>query len=84
MIDTKIQPAKEEIREQLQSVIDGTILPEDIADWAFSYIKNDDTYINDMNAWHFLTTVSNAAEMIAPDTYLYSNEDYENWIREYS
>ena len=78
-----IQPKRDEIINKLKKVIDNEITREEVGRWASDFIRNDyNIEVKDINAWHYLVSVSSVDEMISPDEYLYSIEDIENWIEE--
>lgn len=78
-----IQPTKDEITNQLKKVIAHEITREEVGAWAFAFITNDDDVeVNDIEAWHYLVSVSDIDLMIAPDQYLYSIKDIEALIEE--
>lgn len=77
------QPKADEITNKLNEVIDYKTMREEVGQWTLEFIMNDDNIeINDIKAWHYLVTVSSVDEMIAPDEYLYSDEDIKEWIEE--
>lgn len=79
------QPSIKEIEMKLRSVIAGKETRENISDWAMNYIINDDNVeVTDYKAWHFLVDVTHTDAAISPGEYLYCNEDFEDWIREYT
>ncbi len=79
------QPSVNEIQNRLKAVINGSESRENVSDWAMEYIRNDENVeVCDYKAWHFLVTVSNADAMTEPGKYLYCNEDFADWIKEYS
>lgn len=79
------QPTIEEITKRVRMVLDGSIRREDICEWAMNYIRNDEKIIiDDLKAWHYLVEISNIDEMIAPDDYLFDEEDIEKIAGKYS
>ena len=75
------QPKPAEITNRLKDVIDGKRTREEVGRWALEYIIHDaDIEITDVNAWHELVSVSSIDEMTAPNVYLYSVEDIQEWI----
>lgn len=77
------QPKADEITNKLNEVINHKTTKEEVGRWALAFIVNDDNVeINDIKAWQYLVTVSGVDEMIAPDEYLYSDEDIKEWIEE--
>lgn len=79
-----VQPRKEEITEKLKMVVDGRLGRDDVETWACEFIKNDNSFkLEDIQAWHYLTSCSCINEMTAPDVYLYSIEDIKGWISRY-
>lgn len=78
-----IQPKREEITNKLKKIIDSKITREEVGSWALEFIRNDDNVeVKDIEAWHYLVSVSSVDEMISPDEYLYSIEDIKGWIEE--
>ncbi|NLK96355.1 MAG: DNA-binding protein [Clostridiales bacterium] len=78
-----IQPKRDEITNKLKKIINNEITREEVGRWALEFIRNDDTVeVKDIEAWHYLVSVSSIDEMIAPNEYLYSIEDIEGWIAE--
>lgn len=78
------QPTKEEITKKVQLVLEGKLKREDVYEWAWTYIRNDDNInIVDIDAWHYLMAISGIDEMIASGVYLFDEEDIRNIMREY-
>ncbi len=80
------QPTFQEIEKILRNVIEGITSREEASGWAYFYIRYDQTHdieITDPQAWHLLTAVSCCAELIAPDVYLYQEEDFRAWLDDY-
>ncbi len=76
-----IQPRKDEITNKLKKVINNEITREEVGTWAYDFISNDENVeVNDLEAWHYLVSISVIDIMIAPNKYLYSIEDIEAWI----
>lgn len=79
-----LQPTTNEITHRLQKLLKHELTREEVSDWAFAFIEHDDSIeVEHLSAWHYLVTVSAAAEKIAPNKYLYSMEDIQGWIEEY-
>lgn len=77
------QPTKDEITNHLKKVIAHEITREEVGAWAFTFIANDDNVeVNDVEAWHYLLSVSDIDLMIAPHQYLYSTQDIKALIEE--
>ena len=79
------QPTKEEITKMVKMVLDGSRRREDICEWAVDFIRNDEKInIDDLKAWHYLVEISNIDEMIAPEDYLFNEDDIESIVNKYS
>lgn len=77
-----LQPSRKMITHKLLKVIYGELSREEVSDWAFKYIENDnEVEVTDIDAWHYLVSVSCIAEMIPPGIYLYSIEDIKTWLQ---
>lgn len=78
------QPTKNEITQKVNLVFEGKLTREDVNEWAWTYIINEDTIdIVDIDAWHYLMAISDIDEMIPPGVYLFDEEDIRNIMREY-
>lgn len=79
------QPTREEITQKIEKVLDGSLTREAVYMWAMDYIVNDDLIdVDDLKAWHYLVAVSNIDEMIAPDKYLFCEEDIQAIVKKYN
>lgn len=80
-----LQPTSREITQRLEQILNNQLSREEVADWAFAFLEQDDALAEmDLNAWHYLVTVSAVAERTAPGEYLYSLEDIQDWIEEHA
>lgn len=78
------QPTKCEITRKIELVLEKKISREEVGEWALNFIRNDKSiYIEDIDAWHYLVTVSNIDEMIGPGEYLFSEEDIQDMMSEH-
>ena len=76
-----IQPKTDEITYRLKQVINNKMTREEVGKWALDLIRNDENVeVNDIDAWHYLVSVSSIDEMIGPNDHLYSIEDIKGWI----
>lgn len=80
-----LQPTSCEITHRLEQILKNQLSREEVADWAFAFIAQDDAIeVEDLPAWHYLVTASAVAERTAPENYLYSPEDIRDWIEEHT
>lgn len=79
-----IQPLINEVIEKLNQVINKNISRVEASDWAMIFILDDEMYIDNSNAWELLKLVGAVDLMDAPGEYLYSNNDFRQWIKDYS
>lgn len=78
------QPTKKEITKKVQLALEGKLAREDVYEWAWNYIKNDDCIdVKDLDAWHYLVAISDIDETVEPGKYLFSEEDICNIMNEY-
>lgn len=78
------QPTREEITQKIEKVLDGSLTREAVCMWAMDYIENDDLIdVDDLKAWHYLVAVSSIDLMIAPDKYLFCEEDIRDTVKKY-
>ena len=76
------QPSKSEIDDKVAQCIEDIISREEVAEWAYDFIRNDDKIeITDMDTWHYLVALKSIDEMVYPDEYLYSKDDIKGWIK---
>ena len=59
------------------------LLREEIADWAQSYITDDELTVKNDKSWDLLMTLSYLDTQINPGEYLYGEEDIEAWLKEF-
>lgn len=76
-------PTKNEITERLQSFLNGELSRNEIYEWAYSYVKDDNYEVEDTEAWNYLLDVLLIDEMIYPNKYFYSREDIEELLKKY-
>lgn len=67
---------------KLNDVITKKITREELSTWALKLI-NEDINVEDDNAWTLLTIIGGIDLQTAPNMYLYSEEDFKEWINEY-
>ena len=78
------QPTREAITEKINMVLDGRITRESVNKWAREYIDNDEKIkVEDLEAWHYLVDVSMIDLLVAPNEYLYNEEDIRTIIEGY-
>ena len=78
------QPTKKEITKKVELVLSGKLTREELYQWANEFIRNDDSIcINDIDAWHYLVEISNLDEMIAPEEYLFNEDDIRSIVGKY-
>ncbi len=77
------QPSREEITERLKKVLTHELSREAVGEWAQELLARDEQVeITDLEAWHYLVTVSGIDLMTAPEEYLYAPEDIQEWMEE--
>ncbi|WP_432073375.1 DNA-binding protein [Streptomyces wuyuanensis] len=74
-------PTLSAVRRILVGLIDGTISREAASEWAWQWITDREDEVTDRRLWEPLDTLSGAESKIDPETYLYSQEDFEDWLR---
>jgi len=77
------EPTLEEIINKLKQVLDGKISREEVSDWAMGYLNNDELKVNNLNSWELLKVVGSIDLFLAPDEYMYDENDIKSWINEY-
>ena len=77
-------PLKNEITKKLKDVLSGKISREDVTDWAYHFIQNEDKFdVVDIEAYQYLIECLRIDLLISPNEYLYSKEDILDIIKEY-
>lgn len=78
------EPAKQEIIDKLELVLQNKLTKEEVADWASKYVVTDDYPVTDLTVFRFLKTVSGLDTLLAPGEYMYDDGDIKNWMNKYS
>ncbi|WP_175410374.1 DNA-binding protein [Streptomyces sp. TRM64462] len=75
-------PSLPVVRRILKGLIDGSISPEEASDWAWPWITEREEEVTDRRLWEPLDKLSGAESRVDPETYLYSREDFAQWLSE--
>ncbi|PAF15109.1 hypothetical protein CHH59_05520 [Shouchella clausii] len=84
MVKKMREPAKQEIIDKLELVLQNKLTKEEVADWASKYVVTDDYPVTDLTVFRFLKTVSGLDTLLAPGEYMYDDGDIKNWMNKYS
>lgn len=76
------QPTVDEGINKLKLVLSGEMTREEASDWAESYVMCDDPEIDDDMVWDLLMIISGIDILDSPTSYLHSEEDIEEWIKD--
>ncbi|MCX5921777.1 MAG: hypothetical protein NTX86_00395 [Candidatus Dependentiae bacterium] len=76
-------PSRKEIRDKLESLINGTLTPQTISDWAGPWINNDPDEINDFVVWRALKRLSGADILDMDDSYLHDKNNFISWLADF-
>lgn len=78
------QPSKIEITEKIKDAIAGKTTRESVGDWVRFFVNHDeDIDITDLDAWHYLVAIGCIDLGIAPNEYLYSDDDLMDIANKY-
>lgn len=75
-------PKRELIILVLNNLINDVENRKNAADWAMSFVDNDDIELNDLNAWRVLKRIGSADLPASEGGYLYNIEDFISWKKE--
>ena len=76
-------PSLEEIIRKLELVLENKLTREEVSDWAGSYIMDDQLNFHDNKIWDLLNLIFGMDIKDSPIDYLHTNEELENWIKEF-
>lgn len=76
------QPDVSAIIVKLRLVLNGDLSREEVSDWASSYVMADSPTIDDEMVWDLLKIVSGIDLLDSPMSYLYSEKDIIDWIKQ--
>jgi hypothetical protein len=74
------QPTVESLIKKLQLVLDGKLSRETVADWALTFVMDDEPNIEDEVIWELLQIISGIDIKESPAEYLHAEEDIKEWI----
>ncbi|WP_158712354.1 hypothetical protein [Streptomyces sp. NRRL F-5135] len=75
-------PTLDVVRDKLVGLINGTMNREQVASWAWQWIAERDDEVTDLRLHDHLDTLSGADSKVDPETYLYDQSDFEDWLRD--
>ncbi|WP_174732176.1 DNA-binding protein [Mesobacillus harenae] len=76
------QPTIDEGIGKLKLVLGGEMTREEAAEWAEFFVMCDIPAIEDEKVWDLLIIISGIDILYSPTSYLHSEEDIEEWIKE--
>lgn len=71
------------VREKFTDLLAGRLSPEQIHDWAATWVVAFDGGVRDTVVWDALLALIGADSEVAVDEYLYSEVDYHHWFDDF-
>ncbi|MFI0449617.1 hypothetical protein [Actinomadura sp. 6N118] len=74
---------EQEVRARLAALARQDEDPADVADWAIEVMNRDDLEVGDPKVWTALDRLAGADLQSAPNVYLHSIQDFEEWLTDF-
>jgi hypothetical protein len=78
-------PSRADTEARLAELVEGTLTPEEAADWARPFVVDESTHSDSMDwpVWQALKHLLGADLLSTPSEYLHGRDDYVNWLTEF-
>jgi len=83
MISNDKLPSRKETLGKLKALVEGTLKPEEVNDWACPWIINGPYESIDFVVWEALGSLCGADLKTSATSYLHSHEDFLHWLTDF-
>lgn len=73
-------PDRAEVRQRLLDLLGGRASREEVADWASTWVTQDDPAVEDPIVWNALRDLAGADLKVNPVDYLHGEVDFHEWL----